>query len=210
MKTFKQYLSEAERLTVKQVLERDCAPFLKESKQNGLIYRGIKGLNPEDADNVAREANSVPVDDLLYWTKTVRTDRKPKDTHPSMHAMINDWFKKKFGFGARSETMFCLGEKGIKNLRQYGTPCIVFPIGEFQYVWSPTVTDLYNEVGKLILLQDEGELIDYLDECNYIDHELNVAVRRNNGPEIMIKCSRYYAFEMHDEHWIKLALDMTP
>ena len=212
MISFKQFINEDDtNLTFKELVERDCQPFLKESKQTGLIYRGINeaSMRIDAAKSVLPTAEALQSRAIMYWEKSVRSDRQPKDTNRQQHQIIDDWFKTKFGFGARSQAMFCLGETGKKLLRHYGTPMIVFPIGEFKYVWSPSVKDLYNEVGQEThLLQDEDKLVDYLNDCRYIDSHLHKAV--NMSHEIMIKCDRYYAFDIHAEHLIKLALDMTP
>ncbi len=212
MISFKQFINEDDaNLTFKELVERDCQPFLKESKQMGLIYRGINqaSIPIEAAKSVLPTAEALQSRAIMYWEKSVRSDRQPKDTNRQQHQVIDDWFRSKFGFGARSEAMFCLGENGKQLLRQYGKPMIVFPIGEFKYVWSPTVADLYNEVGQnTMLMQNEDDLVDYLSQCRYIDSHLHKAVNMKN--EIMIKCDRYYAFDIHSEHIIKLALDMTP
>lgn len=211
MITFKQFLNEDEAITFRELIERDCKPFLRESKQHGLLYRGVeeRGIPIDTALSIRPGVDTARANDLIYWEKAVRKDRKPKDTRLLQHNVLDGWFKKKFGFGARSEAMFCLGETGKTLLRQYGVPCVVFPIGEFQYVWSPIVKDLYNDVGQdQKMLQDTDALVDYLEDAKYIDSHLHKAVNMKN--EIMVKCDRYYAFELAGEREIKLVLDMTP
>jgi len=213
MITFKQFITEEEAITFRELIERDCKPFLQESKQHGLLYRGVAegGIPIDTALSIRPGVDSPREHDLIYWEKTVRQDRKPKDSQRQQHQIMDNWFKKKFGFGARSQTMFCLGETGKNLLRQYGVPCAVFPIGEFNYVWSPIVKDLYNEIGQDINKLkdgDEEKLIEFLNSAKYIDSHLHKAVNMKN--EVMVQCDRYYAFELAGEHAIKLALDMTP
>lgn len=187
---------------IKELIERDCAFFLKESGMRGLLGRGVMNISDSSGGEVIFATPAGTAGELPYWKKSVRKDRRPKDMDLKFHKGIDDWFQKEVGFRARSEAMFCFGQDARKSvLSQYGTPCVVFPIGEFKYVWSAKVPDLYS---MLQGADDLDDAIDYLGRAVYIDEHLDVAVMLSK--EIMIKCDNYYAFKLTDERAIRYAL----
>lgn len=126
---FKEYINEA--LTpqkweeLKTVLERDCMPYIKETKGcQSLLRRGSKDMF------------------LFYGKKTQRQDRKPRMVDQDIHQMMDDWTKKNWGFRARSTSTFATNRE--HNARMYGSPFFMFPIGNFKYAWNDNVTELYK------------------------------------------------------------------
>jgi hypothetical protein len=77
----------------------------------------------------------------VYTTLKPRQDREPRDTLYSIHRAFDNSFQKKFGWKARSEGVFVVGNKILA--RTYGKPWIFIPLGKFKYIWSPTISDLY-------------------------------------------------------------------
>lgn len=197
MKVNELILLEADAENLVAILERDCGPFLKQSKKQGLLYRGIKG---------SFSNKGTTAEGIKYAIKEVRTDRKPLHTTESHHEIIDAWFKKKFGFNARSESMFCFGDVGSDNIAQYGKKYIVFPIGDFKYVWSSEVRDLWQDFDNQNV-RDESDIIDLLNDSEYTKAGLGTAVSSNN--EIMIKCEKYYAFPMSADKKIRNLLGMS-
>jgi hypothetical protein len=113
------------------IIQTSCQPFLKEMRQNNIkdfLYRGVNyGLD--------------------YWeVKKTRTDRKPKDTKQEIHELLDDLFLKKFGWRARSQGVFTIGDKSKISQKGYGHHHIFFPIGKYKYLWSPLVEDLYVQI----------------------------------------------------------------
>lgn len=182
MITFKQFISEDAK-SFQELIEKNCADFLSKSAKQGFLYRGIKGLASAEAHEV---------EGIEYAIKAVRKDRKPLDTNKHLHTSIGEWFKTEFGWNPRSEGVFAFGEGAdLSDIRAYGEPCIIFPIGEIHYVWSKTVEDLFSDISIEFINSDE-ELERWLDDANYEGEELAEAVQRGN--EIMVKCDKYYAF----------------
>lgn len=210
MITFKQFIAEDEDFDdeLMQLIKKDCGPFLEKSRNRGLIFRGVRGLTQ---DNVAGTVFD-PIDEgeIKYWKKQVHKDRKPKDINVGIHKEIDQWFDKEFGIKARSQSMFCLGQNGRKvSLNQYGEVCVVFPIGDFKYVWSPRIKDLYNEVNDDWDADEESEVaaLRYMLETGaYTDKEFDAAVK--GASEIMIVCDSYYAFPLKAEDSIRAALNI--
>lgn len=203
MITFKQFLREKEEHPLKTLIENDCAEFLRESKREGFLVRGMENAfrrgkvhsfpNPEGP-------NTHPVE---FLEREVRTNRRPLDNTPKMHDLLDKWFVDKFGFPARSGSLFCFGssERGRRNAAGYGSLYLIFPIGDFKYVWSPKVFDLFLFTGGLSIessSEDEDEknrkahFYEMLESFSYTNKELETAITLGN--EMMIHCNSYYAF----------------
>lgn len=115
---------------------KDCAPFIRDfigpqkgKKSLQFLYSGrsISG-NPE------------------FIKKRVRKDRKPADIHPLVHDMLDKEFQNKFGYPARSSSLFVTSH--IYTASSYGERVyLVFPIGKYKYLWNPEINDLYTHIG---------------------------------------------------------------
>ncbi len=196
-------------MSVAVLIKKNCAEFLHETHGTGFLYRGVrfmKFVEPYSAYDA--EGN-----EMEYIIKNVRQDRRPLDTGAERHALIDDWFQKKFGFKARSEAVFAFGEKALRSdLAFYGRPCIIFPIGPIKYAWSPIVEDMYGSMNiyskdsdtTTRVHSDNSAVIKWLEESNYKDSGLSDAVMKDH--EVMIKCSSYYAFPIEYKEQLQRAL----
>ena len=107
-------------------IQVECKPFIKEIKgaAGTLTRHDVKhGLDPA-------------------WKKITRKDRRPLDTPKQFHDMIDNWFNKNFGWKSRSSGLFCWGTP----FPLLASDWMVFPAGNFKYIWSPKITDLYGHV----------------------------------------------------------------
>ena len=57
---------------------------------------------------------------------------------------LDDLFYSKFKLKPRSQGVFCTGD--IDGTREYGRCFIIFPVGNYQYLWNPRIFDLYQEI----------------------------------------------------------------
>lgn len=112
------------------LIKHDCAAFLNST--GVALYRGVK------------IEGSKSLEDLGHgiFRGKVREDRKPADTSKEVHQALDNWFSLTFGIAARSGAIFCRTKN--KAISQYGEPCLIFPIGEFKYVWSPYIADAWD------------------------------------------------------------------
>ena len=152
-----------------ELVKRDCQAFIK-SKPGGLMFRGMKN-----------KPRGIFIQD-------VRNDRNPRNMKLEVHEAADEWFHDRFGFKARSEAVFVSGE--LADAKSYGKAYAVFPIGEFKYVWSPDVGDLF------ILLHSTrpADVEEELNGAGYMDTQLKHAI--SSGLEIMVQCKKYYAIPM--------------
>jgi hypothetical protein len=117
-------------------------------------------------------------------------DRKPMSTRLPLHNFLNKLFDKKFGWEARNG----VAATGLHDeADMYGHAHVIFPIGNFEYVWSPEVTDLWgtlmmrgirslNAVGKSEMTK--------LVNNTYRNSGLHDAISQHK--EVYIKCKEYY------------------
>ena len=106
----------------------NCQPWLSQCGGE-FAYRGMR-------------LSASTVEDVLLGKKPVRTDRNPADTPKELHALIVEIFNNLEIPANRHNSMFVNGRE--MEVGQYGTPYIVFPIGEFHYTWSNVIEDLYH------------------------------------------------------------------
>ena len=206
MITFKQFIAErdsteeedADFNTLVEMIKKDCAPFLQAIDGAGFLYRGVQTNSGRNVLN-----------SIVYYEKKVRTDRKPLSTEPRLSKIVDDWFEKKFGFRARQETMFARGENAqLSSLQGYGTPCVVFPIGSFEFVWSEKVFDLYtnlyipsNVTGTENITAAAEK---FLEDAEFKSTGMDDAVQ--SRMEVLVKCPSYYAVPLQYREQLKRAL----
>lgn len=171
---------------IAEKIKRDCQPYLKQNK-NAMIsrslYRGVK----------------TGMDDPLTIQKSVRLDdRRSSDSDARVHDFFNKYFTEIYGAPFRN-AMFASGSPGAAS--DYGDNVyIVFPIGEFQYLWSDVVDDLYSNT--LVAGDDlEGpeELAPGTEMYNHLYHTFVTSYQTDefekailSQHEIMIRVKSYY------------------
>ena len=137
---FLNHLNEVEERTytiekVVKALKRKCGKFLKETapsiKKGDFIYRG--------SDN--QISHGTFIDRRLSRL----TDRMPMSTSIEVHNMLNDMFKKKFGWQVRNGVF----ASDVGQSAGYGVAYSFFPIGDYKYCWSPAVGDLFSTINML-------------------------------------------------------------
>jgi hypothetical protein len=155
-------------------IKKECQPFLKavdyQPFNKYAILRGLKNTNGE-----------------LHVKKQVRLgDRKPKDTPHDLHEIINDYFTDKFGEPFRN-AMFVVGSDRIAG--EYGQQYSIFPAGNFTFLWSDQITDLYEElaIDEMSFLRN-GQADQVL--SSYRNTDLQRAILSKH--EIMIRCESYH------------------
>jgi hypothetical protein len=201
MITFKQFLSETELKSAADLIQMQCKPFLDAINGNGFLYRGIKGLDKVES-HTALDSDG---NEMEYAVKTVRQDRTPLDLDPSTHNIVGSFLKDRFGWNPRTEGVFAFGEDvSMSDLKAYGEPCVIFPIGEIKYVWSRHVEDLYSDMKSSLEDGREETVRRWLSDHEYQDKNLDIAVMRSD--EVMIKCDKYLAFPIQYKNDLKKVL----
>lgn len=115
----KDYLNEGF-MKLEQALEYiddNCQPYISELQRakrvGGLLLSGRREANP-------------------FFTDSIRKDRRPKDTPRELHDLLDELFEQEYGLKPRSQSLFC--NPKMSEIRTYGSPYFIFPIGRFKIV----------------------------------------------------------------------------
>lgn len=111
-------------------VKKECQPYLKFLRKHASKIRRSDLLCRGMADS-ADFREIVP-----------RTDRMPKDTPEEWHYTFDEAFDEVYGLRARTEGIFCTANYSTAD--GYGRAYIIFPTGNYEYLWSDDITDLYN------------------------------------------------------------------
>lgn len=133
---------------------KNCMPYVSEAKNigEGRLFSGRSGSRDTFIDSV-------------------RKDRKPVDMPFDMHNMLDDTFYKKFGFKARSNSLFVTGSHTTAT--DYGhNVYMIIPIGNFQLIYSNEIRDLYTWLNK-----DVGRSVFY-NWCGEHRKEVDVTLKK--------------------------------
>lgn len=212
MITFKQFMSEEEKLTIEEWVKQNCSGLVKEFKGHAhdvvmsefALYRGI---NSTSSEKVQFSDVKAPA-----YIMKVRSDRKPSDTALQIHKMVDEELHKRFGWYPRSSSVFCFGKAGLSFTDDFGPAFRIYPMGEIKYIWNPEVTDLYGTLGQMrrkdlelaavrrkdVLTNDEVEawrkaLQPVFDGYKYTG--LEECMTHTRPFEIMMGCKEYLAIE---------------
>lgn len=202
MTSFKKFLKERDHQTpleVAKLIKSTCGQFLSTSGFNSRnilftsLFRGIRHTHGSFSE----------------WT--TRQFRDPVDSSQAVHDVLDNYFYDQFGVHFRSSSVFCTGS--INFAKDYGEAHLIFPVDDFKFVWSPTVSDAFTFFGKLginddvlLLTHDLPEdtpwaarVAKYLQLTNpYKAAFLKAAIASQH--EIMIACKRYYSLYIdHDK-----------
>lgn len=173
-----------------ELILKNCRPFLQQINYNldeYALYRGI-GINEKK---------------LFIELSARLTNRHPSATPLKIHKFLNKQFENQFGHPFRN-AVFATGDPGVaeyysKEITNEIIPRFsiysIFPIGEFEYIWSPDILDLYDKLGEfdygdITLSKKVKEYI--MDEIipSYKNTDLLEAIK--SGHEIMLWCEKYY------------------
>lgn len=187
------YLIEQEESEIEetiQAIKRDCKPYLKESR-NQFLFRGTK----------------KPFQGLMI-TRTPRQDRRPLGTPPEWHNWADNYLLNKFGWRGRSQGVFVAGEE--EAVRIYGGfmgTYLVFPIGPFEYIWSPLIRDFTAIISfrEFRTFKEDPafnkRVMDFMK--SYTNKNLHVALSKHPGNEVMIRCKKYYQVKSELQYRLK-------
>lgn len=165
-------------------IHRNCQPYLNEvgNDLTKLMWRGV-------SRNFIRRIPAIQGLPDCSFIPGHYADRQPRDTHEAAHKIANELMVKHHGLPFRNG-VFVTGSHAEAS--DYGEPVLIFPIGEFKYCWSPTITDLSDHVpGGANSVFDHERLTEKLDKMfslYYKTTDLKNAIFSEN--EIMLYCDK--------------------
>lgn len=162
-----------------ELIKRKCKPFLKEwlpiVKRNNEAYWLYRGMKKTGQD---------------YGIKDVRQNRKPMDMPAKPHKLLDDLFLQKFRFRARSQGVFISGD--IRQTFAYGETFMIFPVGQYKYVWSDKIRDLSIDIYKHEY-QEENSVT--------YERELRKSPDLKGTPEVMAEIEKMVKARNRDVIW---------
>ena len=165
-------------LGVVEQIKLHCQPFLNEVEDPFSLLRGLHATNEWAVNRPVRLEN-----------------RKPMSSPQKLHDEINFIMRKKFGAEFRN-SLFCTGAESMAHV--YGMPFAIFPVGDYEYLWSPKYRDLYTAYDIFRVNHDKRHFVQQLDWDAFQDDKLNAAIHK--GGEIMVRCKNYYGLNMNHIH----------
>ena len=177
-----------------ETVKTDCQPYLKEVDYSPIrkyaLYRGVIHTKK------------------TYIAKTVRLqNRKPKDTEQKLHDKINKYFKKNYGVPFRNGIF---ATSSLDQTEEYahgglheGEVYIIFPVGEFKYLWSPHISDMLDAIYEHDVISNaapghKSGWKAFKNEALSTYQTTNLTRGIKSGNEIMIYCKEYYGIKYED------------
>jgi hypothetical protein len=164
-------------------IRKNCKPFLKSvGYKNHKMFRGTDGGDAAE-----------------MFIGTPRKKRLPSDMDRGDQKLFDKAFYKVFGWHPRSEGLFVTGNYSSAN--RYGPIYQIFPIGNFKFIYSKDVEDLYEEYNddfsgyKKEIDDDRPAFI----KKHYTDQYLKQGIKA--GVEITLLCEKYLAIWADNSDW---------
>lgn len=140
-KTF--LLQEDSEITFEEAIRsiaKKCKPFLNESEDHPL-FRGIA------LSKVTRDGYTTFENKILFTQQP--EDRQPRDSTLNFNILFDAMIDCVFGIkNIRTHSVFASGNSAIAG--GYGTEHIIFPAGEFKYIWSPKINDSVSDTSDML------------------------------------------------------------
>lgn len=125
---------------VARVILTSCKPYLLESKfaeTGATLKRGTFGKK------------NVEV-------KTVRTDRKPRDSAPWQHGLYTEILRRAGATANRHNSLFCTSN--WMTAETFGSVHVIFPMGNIHYTYLDHVKDLTESFPGVIILPEYNKI----------------------------------------------------
>ena len=78
----------------------------------------------------------------MSQASTPRTDRRPADTSPKLHEMLDSRLLRDFGIKYRSAATFVTGDH--TTAKDFGSLCIILPLSNYELVYGENCLDAYG------------------------------------------------------------------
>jgi hypothetical protein len=196
-------------------IKTECAPFLKEIDFK--VNPSIENARFINDTNVPRALWRSSENDAPLVKLSGNRVRHPTDTSPEMHALFVKHFSHQFGYPYRAMGVFCSTSR--QQAAGYpGNLFLIFPIGEYEYIYAPDVDDAYSQFDNHLvdmpgawheILRDMGEdEEDYLTDTGDVNYDawyqLVYEYLGKNTP--YTNANLKSALSMHSERGIEVVL----
>ena len=164
----------------------DCAEYisqLKKCPKGYFLYRGSHYQIPD-----------------AKWFESRLKERAPVNTPQVLHDQVNNTFESQFGWKIRNG-VFCYGFTSLEKIPEdlgYGTQYLCFPIGGFEFVYSPKYFDLCGYFHELNYQISENEISELIFKNETLEGAIDSNKHRNGlSNEISVKAEAYYLIDIN-------------
>lgn len=131
----------------------------------------------------------------IHQNPYINRPRKPRNTDPKIHAIVDDWFYKKFEIRARSQTIFCSPDIGhAKEYISKGGELLEIKLlddGPVGLIFSPKVYDFIEIMEELPPRFKNRDIINWLEEKKYEMVRKIDSLPEDFKGEVMLFCKTY-------------------
>lgn len=115
--------------TLERFISENCSKWLHETRGE-VAFRGMNPL--------------VSIGGAKAFIRSTPSDRSPKDSPPWLHSALADAISHAGLAANRTNSVFCSGNE--RATAEYGALHVVYMVGDFNYTWSKTVRDAYEDL----------------------------------------------------------------
>jgi hypothetical protein len=118
-----------------KLIAKKCKPFLTEAGPYPM-FRGIAKAK------VTKDGYQVRIEEIKFTKHP--TGRPPRDSAVNFNILFDAMIDCAFNIkDVRTHSVFASGNPAIAG--GYGTEHVIFPVGNFKYIWSPRVADSVSD-----------------------------------------------------------------
>ena len=153
---------------IAEFILKNCQQWLRESGDGEfVVYRGVRGMTGKK-----------------YFTKPIRTDRRPKDSSESQHRFFQMLLHAAGATADRENSAFVISREGIAE--QYGDAFVFMPVGDFDYTFlnpSLHIEDWYENPREIALTFVKDEYYKLWNDAT--DSDASFADLLKIGPKVL-------------------------
>jgi hypothetical protein len=195
---------------VVEIVRKDCAPYLRSLKREGLKLPFIRGL---------RKPGDPVVGNLLYKQNTRPIPSRPPNVEDKLYDLFNEWLKKNH----HNEQKNCLYVTNSPGFNVHGNRYYSIPIGNFSYTfirhydsgvwlsdtfegWAKIHTTVHMGPGITRVKTADSEVqskgVDFDQYSHLFETDRKLKEAYNKHFEVWIVCKSYYNFPVrHYQDW---------
>lgn len=184
---FKQFISEESEFSAKKIVS-DCAPWFKaNAPSHYIIWHGTSSFKKES---------------MLIRN---RPRSNPSNSSIQIHNTVNRILQIKFGWLPRTEGLFVSGDRNVSSV--YGKAYACYPVGDFKFVWSPDIADLFMYWKSYVAKHKHLHISEITRKFAYdLENSIewkNTDIRQaiTSGHEIIINASAFYLVDTDSDFY---------
>ena len=179
----------------------------KRSISDELINLGISNKYLAEcmkAESFVYRGSLKNIDDYQYIVPNAK--RKPLGMSEASQEILDKLFNKKFGWNARSEGVFAIGD--INGAKDFGNAYIFIPESDnFKFVWSPKIYDInvnddFNKLEHEIMMAKPFDKVNINIDDYSKEFEIFVNTYKDNNLSTAIKFKHEISFKLSNGYYL--------